>query len=98
MKSDIAETGIFIISYSMYLYHAFQLSISQKEPLWQYFHFVVDPCSHCYMLPGETDGPCKDNSDGLCVNQGLNVACSTTKGSFGDYCYPQYKGKRINYN
>ena len=54
----------------------------------KYSFAILDPCSHCYLHPDATDGPCKNNSSGYCVNQANTHTCSVTSGRFTDFCRP----------
>ena len=54
--------------------------------------WIPDPCSHCYLNPPAKDGPCKVNSNGLCVNQADTSACSLSPGAFTAFCKPQVTG------
>ena len=49
---------------------------------------LTDPCSHCYLHPDATDGPCKNNSSGYCANQGNTHTCSLTSGEYTGLCRP----------
>ena len=65
-----------------------------KDNYGLYSHFDVDnPCSHCYLDPDVTDGPCKAFDSGVyCANQAGTKYCSTTLGSYSGAC-KQRQGK-----
>ena len=50
-----------------------------------YVVFILDPCSHCYLSQGATDGPCKVSElyDSMyCINQAEETYCSTSPNKY----------------
>ena len=57
-------------------------AIKSKFP---YVLFILDPCSHCYLSQGATDGPCKvskKHNFNYCINQADNLYCSTSQSEY----------------
>ena len=56
---------------------------------------IPDGCSHCHLLPGVTDGPCKPSNTftkpKYCANQGETYECSTDENKDESPCIKSRK-------